>query len=246
MEISVNATRLTRRASAGAFVLAATLGLGTASVLPAHSAAVAAAPSATTTTVELKATTVAYGDTSTVIVAVDTATSGGPKPAGKVELKVGDQTLVADVPNSGRVEFGLPLLSASTTPYALAATFIPTDPLAFTGSSAPPASVTVTKDATTSTVTARHRALRRMIVAKNVVTSANGQVPTGEVRFVLRRNGHKIATSVVSLNGNSDASRNFAKTKFLDVPKTGSFKVVAKYLGSANFLASRGSYRIIS
>ena len=238
MEIIVSVTRLTKRASAGAFVLAATLGLGTASVLPAYSAAAAAAPSATTTTLELKSTTVAYGDTSKVVVTVDTATSGDPKPAGKVELTIGNQALVADVPNSGRVEFDLPLLDASTTPYALTATFIPTDPLAFSASSAPPASVTVTKDATTSKVTARHRALKRQVIAKNFVTSANGQVPRGEVKFVLRRNGHKVATSVVSLDGTS------ARTKFLDVPQAGSYKVVAKYLGSANFLASKGSYRI--
>ena len=241
----MSTTRLTIRASAGAFVLATTLGLGMTSVLPAHSAVVAAAPSATTSTVELKRATVAYGETSKVIVTVDTATSGGPKPAGKVELKVGGYTLVADVANSGKAEFDLPLLGASTTPYAVTATFIPTDPLAFSASSAPPASVTVTKDATTSTVTARHRAFKRQISAKNFVTSANGQVPTGKVKFVLRRDGRKIATSVVSLNGNSDASRNFAKTKFLDVPKTGSYKVVAKYRGSANFLASKGSYKII-
>ena len=241
----MSTTRLTKRASAGAFVLAATLGLGATSVLPAHSAVVAAAPSATTTTVELKSATVAYGDTSKVVVTVDTATNGGPKPVGKVELKVGDKTLVADVPNSGKVAFDLPLLGVSTTPYAVTATFIPTDPMAFSTSSAPPRSVTVTKDVTSSKVTARHRALKRQIIAKNFVTSANGQVPTGEVKFVLRRNGRKIATSVVNLNGNSEASRNFAKTKFLNVPNTGSYKVVATYLGSANFLASRGSYRII-
>ena len=241
----MSTTRLTNRVSAGAFVLAATLGLGMTSVAPAHSAVVAAAPSATTTTVALKSATLAYGDTSKVTVTVDTATSGDPKPVGKVELKVGDKTLVADVPNSGKVDFDLPVLGASTTPYAVTATFTPTDPLAFSASSAPPASVTVTKDATTSTVTARHSVLKRRVIAKDVVTSANGQVPSGEVKFVLRRNGHKIATSMVSLNGNSDASRNLARTKFLNVPKSGSYKVVAKYLGSTNFLASSGSYRII-
>ncbi|MBJ7356868.1 Ig-like domain-containing protein [Nocardioides sp.] len=243
----MTATRLTKRASAGAFVLAATLGLGTTSVLPAHSAvsAVAAAPSGTTTTLALKSATIAYGDTSKAIVTVDTATSGDPKPVGKVELEVGGQTLVAGVPNGGRVEFDLPLLAASTTPYAVTATFIPTDPAAFSQSTAPPASVTVTKDATTSRVTARHRVVRRLIIAKNLVTSANGQVPTGEVKFVLRRNGVKIATSIVGLDGSRDASRNFARTKFRNVPKRGSYKVVGKYRGSANFRVSRGSFRII-
>ena len=79
---------------------------------------------------------------------------------------------------------------------------------------------------------------------KSFVTSANGQVPTGKVKFVLRRNGLKIAATVVSLNDNSDATRNFARAKFVDVRRTGTYKVVAKYRGSANFLASRGSYKI--
>lgn len=237
-------TRRTRPTRAGAFVLAATLGLGTTSALPAHSAAVAAAPTATTTSVELKAATVARGEPSKVTVRVDTTTNGGPKPTGKVELTVGGQAVVADVTNSGRVELDLPLLDASTTPYAVSAAFAPTDPLAFSASSAPPASVTVTKDATTSTVTARHRAAARKIIAKNFVTSANGQVPTGKVRFVLRRNGRKIDTTVVSLNGNTDATRNLARARFIGVRRTGTYKVVAKYRGSANFLASKGSYKI--
>ena len=243
-ESNVSTTRLTKRASAGAFVLAATLGLGTASVLPAQSAVVAA-PSATTTALELQSATVAYGETSEAIVTVDTTTNGGPKPTGKVELRVGDKILVADVTNSGKVEFDLPLLGASTTPYAVTAMFTPTDPLAFNASSAPPASLTVTKDATTSTVTARHKVFKRKIIAKNFVTSANGQAPTGKVKFVLRRNGRQIAATVTSLNGNSDPTRNFAKAKFVDVRNTGTYKVVAKYRGSANFLASKGSYKII-
>ena len=243
-ELNVSTTRLTKRASAGAFVLAATLGLSSAAVLPAHSAVVAAAPVVTTTTVAVQSPTVAFGETTKVTVSVDTATPGA-KPTGKVELRVGDKVLTADVSNSGKVDFDLPLVGASTTPYAVTATFIPTDPMAFSASAAAPANLTVTKDATTSTVTARHRVLKRKIIAKSFVTSANGQVPTGKVKFVLRRNGLKIAATVVSLNGNSDPTRNFAKAKFADVRKTATYKVVAKYRGSDNFVASRGSYKII-
>ena len=240
----MSVTRLTKRASTGAFVLAASLALGATSVLPAHSAVVAAAPSSTTTTAEPQSATITYGEISKVIVTVDTTTNGGPKPTGKVELEVGDKILLADVPKSGRVDFDVPLLGASATPYAVTATFIPTDPLTFTTSSAAPTSVTVTKDATTSTVTARHRVFKRTIIAKNFVTSTNGQVPAGKVKFVLRRNGRKIAATVVNLNGNSDATRNFAKAKFSDIRKTGTYKVVAKYRGSTNFHASTGSYKI--
>lgn len=232
--------RLNKRASSAAFVLAATLGLSTASVLPAQSAVVAAAPSATTTTVALQSATVAYGETAKATVSVDTVTKGGPKPAGKVELRVGDKILVADLDNSGKVTFDLPLVGASTTPYAVTATFTPTDPMAFSPSTAAPASVTVTKDDTTSTVTARHKVTQRKIVAKNVVTSKNGQVPTGKVKFVLRRNGLKIAKSVVSLN-----TAGVAKAKFLKVRKAGTYKVIAVYRGSANFMPSKGSFKIV-
>lgn len=236
----MSTTRFTQRASAGAFVLAAALGLSTASILPAQSAVVAAAPAATTTTVTVADSTVAYGETTKVTVSVDTATNGGPKPAGKVELKVGDKTLVADLDNSGKVTFDLPLVGASSTPYAVTATFTPTDPLAFSPSTSAPVTVTVAKDATTSTVTARHNKVKRKIVAKNVVTSAHGQVPTGKVKFVLRRNGIKVAMSVVSLN-----TAGVAKAKFLKVRRTGTYKVVSVYRGSANFLKSKGSFKIV-
>ncbi|HXH77698.1 Ig-like domain-containing protein [Nocardioides sp.] len=236
----MSTTRLSKHASAGAFVLAATLGMGTVFIVPAQAAVVAAAPTATTTTVTVASATVAYGETARATVSVDTATNGGPKPAGKVELRVGDKILVADLDNSGKVTFDLPLVGASTTPYAVTATFTPTDPLAFSPSTAAPASVTVTKDATTSTVTARHKVTQRKIVAKNVVTSKNGQVPTGKVRFVLRRNGLKIAKSVVSLN-----TAGVARAKFLNVRKTGTYKVIAVYRGSANFLPSKGSFKIV-
>ncbi len=240
----MSTTGHTRRANAGALVLAAALSLGTASVVPAHSAVVAAAPSATTTSVELKPTTVAYGEAAKAVVTVDTATNGGPKPTGKVELEVGDRTVLADVTNSGRVELDVPLVDASTTPYAVTAAFVPADPLAFSASSAPPASVTVTKDATTSAATAVRKVSKRRIIAKSFVTSANGQVPTGKVTFILRRNGRKIDASVVSLNGNTDPTRNLARTKFDGVPKTGTYKVVAKYRGSTNFLPSKASYSL--
>lgn len=231
-------TRLSKRASAGAFVLAATLGLGTAAVVSAQSAVVAAAPTATTTTVAVQTPTVAYGETSRVTVTVDAATNG-PKPAGKVELKVGDKTLIADVATSGKVDFELPLVGASTTPYALTATFVPTDPAAFSTSTSAPVNVTVTKDATTSTVTARHNKVKRKIVAKNVVTSAHGQVPTGKARFVLRRNGLKIASTLVSLD-----ETGVAKAKFRNIRNRGTYKVISKFRGSANFAPSKGSFKI--
>jgi hypothetical protein len=236
----VSPTRLTKRASAGAFVLAATLGLSTASVLPAQAAVVAAAPSGTTTTVIVQDATLAYGETTKVTVSVDTTTQGGPKPTGKVELRVGDQVLTADVSPSGKVDFDLPLLDASATPYTVTATFIPTDAMAFSSSTSAPTTLTVAKDATTSTVTARHNKLKRKIIAKNFVESAHGQVPSGKVKFVLRRNGLKIAMSVVSLN-----AAGVAKAKFLNVRRTGTYKVVSKYRGSDNFLASKGSFKII-
>ncbi len=103
--------RLTLRASAGAFVLAASLGLSTAAVLPAQSAVVAAAPVVTTTTVTVQDATLAYGESTKLTVTVDAATNG-PKPVGKIELRVDDKVYVADVDNSGRVDFDFPLVDA--------------------------------------------------------------------------------------------------------------------------------------
>lgn len=232
-------TRLTKLATSGAFVLAATMGLATASVVPAMSAvAVVAAP--TTTTVTVQSPTVAYGETSTVTVTVDDTTAG-PKPTGKVTLTVGDTVLTADVTNSGKVDFELPLLDASATPYTLRATFAPTDATAYAPSTSAPVTVTVTRDATTSTVTARHNKFKNKIVAKNIVTSAHGQVPTGNAKFILKRNGVKILATVVSLN-----DKGIAKAKFLDVRDSGTYKVISKYRGSVNFLRSRGAFKILS
>jgi len=230
--------RLTQRASAGAFVLAAALGLSTASVLPAQSAVVAAAPVVTTTTVSVQDAALTFGESTTVTVSVDAATNGS-KPVGKVELRVGDKVLVADVTNSGKVDFDLPVVGASTTPYAAVATFVPTDAAAFSTSTSAPANVTVAKDATKSAVTARKNAAKLKIVAKNVVTSVHGQVPAGKVRFVLKRSGVKVAAVVVNLN-----SRGSARTAFTNFGSVGTYKVFAKYRGSDNFLPSKGAFSI--
>ncbi len=232
-------TRITKSASAAAFVLAATMGLATASVVPAQSA-VALVATATTTTAALASPTVAYGETATLSVAVDSATNGS-KPTGKVTVTVSDQSLTADIGPSGKVDFDLPLLDASTTPYAVTATFTPTDSAAFSPSTAAPVSVTVTKDATTSTVTAIHNTTKNKVVAKNLVTATFLQVPTGTAKFILRRNGIKIASSIVTLN-----SVGKARAVFRKLPDTGTYKVVSRYRGSPNFLRSKGSFKIPS
>lgn len=219
-------TRLTALAAAGALALTVTGGLGVAS---------AAAPTGTTTTVALQATTLAYGDTAKVTVSVDAVTNG-PKPAGKVELKVGDKTLLADVTNSGKVDFDWPLVNASTAPYAVTAAFVPTDAAAFSASASVPVNATVTKDATTSQPTLSHNLTRNKVVARTTVTSAHGQVPTGKAKFVLRRNGIKVGSSIVGLSATGGA-----RARFGNVPDRGTYKVIAKYLGSANFAASKGT-----
>ncbi|WP_107704641.1 Ig-like domain repeat protein [Nocardioides allogilvus] len=229
----------TKRATAGAFVLAATLGLGATSVVPAQSA-VMAAPTGTTTTVAVQSPTVVYGDTTKLTVSVDAA-SNGAKPAGKVEVEVGDKTLVADVTNSGKVDFDWPLVDASRTPYAVTASFVPTDATAFSTSASAPVNVTVVKSPTATTLAARHNKLKRKIVATSATTSAHGQVPTGKVKFVLKRNGRRTAATVVPLT-----STAAAKAVFRKVSSKGRYKVVAKYLGSVNFLRSKTSFDITS
>jgi hypothetical protein len=99
-----------------------------------------------------------------------------------------------------------------------------------------PVNATVTKDATTSSPTLSHSLKRNKVVAKIAVTSAHGQVPIGKAKFVLRRNGIKVGSSVVGLSATGGA-----KAKFGNVPDKGTYKVIAKYLGGTNFAASKGT-----
>ena len=199
--------------------------------LPAH----AAPGTATTTTVELKSATVAYGEETAVTVSVD-GSNPGAKPAGIVTLKVGEQELKADLAPSGKATFDSPLVDASTTPYGVTATFTPTDATAFDASTSAPVNLTVTKDTTESEASAKLKARQRKLVAKTIVTSANGEVPDGKVTFVARRNGIKLDRIDTELN-----KYGKAKVKFLDVKRTGTYKVVAKYRGSDNFVKSKGT-----
>ncbi|UUZ60380.1 hypothetical protein [Nocardioides sp. B-3] len=71
---------------------------------------------------------------------------------------------------------------------------------------------------------------------KTVVTSAHGRVPTGKAKFVLRRNGIKLGSAIVGLSATGGAKAGFG-----NVPDKGTYKVIAKYLGSPNFARSKGT-----
>lgn len=219
-----------KRAGTAAIVLTAAVA-GSAFAVPSH----ALAADATTTTITVKSSSIFYGESATATVSVD-STAKGQKPSGKVELKLDGQTLTADLANSGKADFTLPLLNASSTAYSFTATFVPADATAFMSSTSAPAALTVNKDTTTTAVTVRHRKAVRKIIAKTTVTSDHGQVPKGKVKVVLRRNGIKVSSQKVQLS-----STGTSRVKFTKVRRTGTYKVISKYLGSSNFVGSKAT-----
>jgi hypothetical protein len=219
-------TTLTRAVGTGVLGLTAALVVG---VTPAQ----AALPSPTTTTLDVKPVTLAYGETAKATVTVD-STLNGPKPDGSVSLRIGDRSVTATLANSGKATLDVPLVDAAITPYAVSAAYTPADANAYAPSTSAPVAVTVTKDATTSTVTAVHKRRKHRIVARDAVVSAHGQVPTGTAKIKLFRNGHKVAVVRVALN-----ARGVAKARFLHVRNKGLYKVRATYLDSTNFTRSK-------
>ena len=66
-----------------------------------------------------------------------------------------------------------------------------------------------------------------------------GGAPTGAVKLVLKRNGVKLKTATVELN---DLGK--AKKVFKNITVAGTYKVVARYLGSATLSRSSDSVKV--
>ena len=96
--------------------------------------------------------------------------------------------------------------------------------------------VEVVQAITETTAKLSYAAKAGKVVSKAIVDApASGASVVGQVKFVLKRNGEKIASSVEELNTNQVAS---FKTS---APKKGNYKLVTKYLGDSNFVASQDS-----
>lgn len=95
--------------------------------------------------------------------------------------------------------------------------------------------VTLTQATTETVAKLGYQAKKKLVVSKAVVGSPDsGIAPVGDVKFILKHNGKKIDSDTVTLKN--------AKAKMTTkAPKTGTYKLVTKYLGNTDFSASSGN-----
>ncbi|HWJ81893.1 MAG TPA: DUF6801 domain-containing protein [Nocardioides sp.] len=171
--------------------------------------------------VDLVVPTTPAGDPGTAISMVATGamapiTAGDPGSV--TTLAAGDQDVVMSLVSAG-----------GTTPLE-----IPCTPAA--GQDTTFSTITSVKDGSSTAATARYVTSKHAVKAAATVTSEHGIVsPTGNVKFVLKRGTHKVASMTKTLSGGK------ASATFTSIRKTGAYKVIAKYLGSDRLKASKDS-----
>ncbi|HWJ81894.1 MAG TPA: DUF6801 domain-containing protein [Nocardioides sp.] len=176
--------------------------------------------------VDLIVPTTPAGDAGTTIPvaatgALDAITAGDPGSV--TTLAAGDQDVVMSLVGTG-----------GTTPLDIPCTPSP-------GQDTTLGTITSVKDGSSTAATARYLASKHAVKAAATVASAHGIVsPTGNVKFVLKRGTHKVASMTKTLSGGK------ASATFTSVRRTGAYKVIAKYLGSDRLKASKdtASFRV--
>ena len=196
---------------------------------------VAVVPTPTTTTLTITPSPLEYGAAPDVT--ADVAVTGtNAKPAGTVEFTFEGKAVKVDV-KGGKAKATL-TQALTMGSRKVTATFTPTDPT-IAGSGANKF-VSVVRDQTTTTATAVYRDARNRMVGKAVVDAVHGTEVTGNVKFILKRNGTKIREAVVELN-----QFDKAKRVFKHISKPGKYKLVAKYLGSNTLKRSKGTDTVV-
>ena len=196
---------------------------------------VSVVPVPTTTTITVQPSPLEYGAAPDVTADVTQAGSNA-KPAGTVEFTFEGKTVKVDVKaGKAKATLAAALTLGSRT---VTAKFTPTDATLATSEASK--SVTVVRGSTTTTATARYRPARDRLVGKALVESVQGTDVSGDVKFVLKRNGDKIRSAVVELN-----AFDKAKKVFKNIHKKGTYVVVAKYLGSATLKRSKGRVKLV-
>jgi hypothetical protein len=193
---------------------------------PVIDTVVVAAKSSTALT--LAPTTGGYGAPVTATAKV-TTTAGTPD---------GDVTFVVDgVSTKVAVKDGAASLvidEAVVGTHAVSATFTPKDAVHYDGSSAAPASLKVSKAATSTKVKITGKRVRERTAAAIKVVGINKTVPTGKVKLVLRKAGnqgfHKAKSGTLAKGARAFNLGRLGK---------GKYKVVVKYVGDANHLRSK-------
>jgi hypothetical protein len=179
-------------------------------------------PIPTTTSLEVRVSPIEYGAAAKLVVKV--AKSGtAAKPDGVIALTTNGETVSTPVEN-GRAVASLPAALKMHT-NTVTGVFTPADKnvAPSTGS----ASYSVVRGTSTATTLLTFRDVRHKLVGTTLVSAVNRTAVTGRVKFVLRRDGRKIASKTVSL---TRAAR--AKAAFKGVRKPGTYLLTSKYLGS--------------
>ena len=187
---------------------------------PVDSVSVVKAP--TTVTLTVLEPPVEYGEQPT-FTAVVAASVGKPKPDGTVTFTFGGTTMTVEVKGGKATAIFPPALDLGRQ--QVTAVFTPENPNL--APSTATKSFRVVRDQTSTEATARYRELRERLVAKALVVAEHGTEVSGSVKFVLKRNGVKIRSSIKLLN-----EFDKAKKVFRNVSKPGRYTVVARYLGS--------------
>lgn len=94
--------------------------------------------------------------------------------------------------------------------------------------------VSITQAVTETTAKLSYANKAGKLVAKGLVDApASGASVVGDVKLIIKRNGKAFDSVTVPLNGKETAVAKLA------APKKGNYKLVAKYLGDDNFMASQ-------
>jgi hypothetical protein len=177
---------------------------------------------------------VEYGGVTTARAEVTQAGSNA-KPSGSVAFTYAGKTVTVVV-KGGKAQTDLP---AALTMGAnqVTAVFTPTDKDKLPSQTT--AAFTVVRGTTTTIASAAIREARHRLVGKALVTSENATDVAGKVKFTLKRDGTKIRSAIVDLN-----AKDKAKKVFANISKSGTYLVVAKYLGSDTLKRSKGKVKL--
>ncbi len=167
--------------------------------------------------------------------ATATVTSNGAAPAGTVTFAVGGRSVSTGLV-AGKATAKLPIVEPGT--YAVTAQFVPTQPTQLTTSTGT-ASYTAPRIATSSRAFAKYRPARSTLKARSVVTPQGDLDASGRVTFILKRNGKTVDNVTERLSDDGVAT-----TRFRGMPASGTYLVVAKYLGTGTFMPSSDRDRI--
>jgi hypothetical protein len=192
-------------------------------------------PAATATTLTVQNSPVPFGARPVVLAEVETPGLNTP-PSGTVEFTFQGASVKVAV-KGGKAKATLAPVQKMTGE-VVTATFTPAS--ASRAPSQASQGVKVVRDDTTTTAKGVYRPGTHRFVAKAHVEAKHGTDASGNVRFVLRRDGVRIRTRVVPLNANDSARKVFRH-----VGHGHTYRLVARYLGSDTLRRSVDRVKVV-